>query len=236
MGIDVLYPVRDEKSSKKFPETRWESLQSVFEEHAEKERELAFKHPLIPIICNWMIVAAVIMLGISFVIWGVNIHIQSKADAMTSEALAAKEQERQAEEFAKLQEQAALEASAEKIIENEAIDCAKALYGIRLFVDKYHYSEIDLKTYLRSAFNRADAKNISLHDVLFDGQYLASDEKNTVLDEYKQIALKAVKEWHEETSKPCDTSYQFAELNDNGIYLVPTPNPDGYTRRWRATA
>ena len=68
-------------------------------------------------------------------------------------------------------------------------------------------------TYLRSAFNRADAKGKDLTSVLSEPeQYLAYSEKNTVLDEYKEIAKAAVREWHTEQSKPCDPGLSFAEL------------------------
>ena len=212
-----------------------ETLESIFSAQAERERVLACRHPWVPLLYNWMIGIMIIALFVSFVLWGIDIKIRHTADAMTAEAIAVREQEQQAIETARLQELAALQASEDYIISQEAKDCAKALYGIRLFVEKYGYNEADLITYLRSAFNRADARGKSLHDILSEeGQYLAWSDSNTILAEYEKIAGKAVREWHEESTKPCDLSYQFAELTPSGIWLKNDLHADGYARRWRA--
>lgn len=214
--------------------TRIETIQQVFAERTAEEKKLTERHPWVPILFNWLIVITAIALVVAFILWGIDIKIQNTANERTAQALAVREAEQQAAEEAKLQELAAIQASEDYIIDKEAEDCAKALYGIRLFVEKYSYTETDLITYLRSAFNRSDAKSKSLHDVLSEkDQYLAYSESNPVLDDYKQAALKAVKEWHTETTKPCDVSYQFAELTENGIWLRNDFNANGYARRWR---
>ena len=211
-----------------------EMLKEVFLERGAWERDVTAKHPWFPIVVNWVIAALIVMLTISFILWGIDVKIQNAADKRTAEALAVRDAEQQAAETAKLQELAAIQASEDYIVEKEAEDCARALYGIRRFIEKYSYTETDLLTYLRSAFNRADARNTDLHAVLSEkDQYLAYSEENPVLEEYKQAAMKAVREWHDETTKPCDMSYQFAELTENGIWLRNDFNADGYARRWR---
>ena len=122
-------------------------------------------------------------------------------------------------------------------MQREAEAVAKAFYGIRNFIVKYHYTEKDLKTYARCMFNRADAKN-GLYDLETvigrKDQFLGYDSKNPVLNEYYTVAQAAVEEWHRETVKPCDVSYQYAELTENGIYLAAEFGADGYARRWQA--
>ena len=112
---------------------------------------------------------------------------------------------------------------------------AKAFWGIRNFVEKYHYSENDFRTYARCMFNRADAGSGRLVEVIAqEGQFLAFSDSNPVLDEYYELALKLVREWHEEETKPIDSSYQFAELTPRGIFLTNVFGADGYARRWQA--
>ena len=234
MNTLALYTGLDEISSDKSSETRLETLQAVLHERAEHERELVSRHPMVPVFVNWAIVFMLVALTVSLIIWGIDSTIRYRASQMTAQAMAEREEQQAAEQQAEAERLAAIARSEESIIEAESVDCAKALYGIRLFVEKYHYTAEDLMTYLRSAFNRADARGKDLHSVLSEPeQYLAYSEKNTVLDEYKEIAKAAVREWHTEQSKPCDLDYQFAELNPDGVWLVKTINADGYARRWR---
>ena len=230
MHTNALYPIKEEIAS-----TRFETLQAVLEERADHERELMLKHPMVPIICNWAIVFAAIALVISFIIWGITVAIQNKADQQTAEAMAARDAQEQAAAEAERVRLEEIAMSEENIIKGEAQDCAKALYGIIKFIEKYGYSYTDCETYLRAAFNRSDATGASLHDVLFaKDQFLACREDNPVLTDLLDVAIDAVTEWHNETSRPCDVSYQFAELTPNGIYLKNDINADGYAIRWRA--
>ena len=230
MNTKALYPIKREFSS-----TRLETLKKVLEDRAEEELWMVHRHPMFPLIWNGIIAALMIALCISFVIWGVNIKIQNTADALTAEAMAERDAREQAAAEAENQRLAAEAASESSIIKAEAQDCAKALYGIRNFIEKYSYSYLDCETYLRAAFNRADATGNSLHDVLFqEGQFLACSENNPVLTELLDVSIDTVTEWHNEESRPCDVSYQFAELTPNGIYLKNDFNADGYAIRWRA--
>jgi predicted nuclease of restriction endonuclease-like (RecB) superfamily len=97
------------------------------------------------------------------------------------------------------------------------------------------YSEKDLETYARCMFNRADAGSGRLTEVIAqEGQFVGYSDANTVLDDDYNLALKLIRAWHEEQTKPCDLSYQFAELTPQGIFLKNDFNADGYARRWRA--
>jgi len=223
--------------------TRVETLQEVFAEREQKNWELQDKYPWVPILFNWIVAAVIIALAVSFVLWGIDIKIRNTAKALTADAIATKEAEQKAVADAEAAEKAAIAASEEECIKAEALDCAKALYGIRLFVEKYHYADADKMTYLRSAFNRVDALGVEdnvdrrdkLHDVLSGGQYLAYNENSVPLTEDKELALKAVREWHNEDTKPVDSSYQFAELLEDGVWLKNDLNASGYVRRWRAS-
>jgi len=222
--------------------TRLKTLQAVFAEQEQREADMTFRNPWVPLFYNWVMALMLVAMAFSFVKWGIDIKISHTAEALTTEALDTYKAEQQAAADEETRQKEAAERTEEALIEAEATDCAKALYGIRLFDDKYGYSEKDFLTYLRSAFNRVDAAGCTdgverkqkLHEVLFSGQYLACDEKNTVRTDYLEIARKAVQEWHEEGGvKPCDLTYQFAELLPAGVYLVTDPGANGYAVRWR---
>lgn len=117
----------------------------------------------------------------------------------------------------------------------EANEMARAFYGIRLFEEKYNYSENDLTTYARCMFNRADASGNDLIAVISQQQqFLGYDSSNPVLSKYYDLAFELIDGWHHEEQKPCDLSYQFAELTPNGIWLKNDLHADGYSRRWQA--
>lgn len=216
-------------------ETRLMTLQQVFAGQAERERQLLFRHRWVGLVWNYVIGLTVVVLFWSFVWWGNNVNTERKVAERTATAVAEMEAQRQAEAEAEAAELAALKASEDYIIGQEATELAKAFYGIRLFVDKYGYTEKDFETYARCIFNRADAGNGNLIEVIRrEGQFLGYSEQNPVIDEYYEMALKFVQQWHSETTKPVDASYQFAELTESGIWLKNDINADGYARRWRA--
>lgn len=206
-------------------------MNDYFKKQAELETTLCFRHPYFNLMYNWLIGILIIVLFGSFVWWGLDIHSRHMADEMLATTLAAMDAEHAEMIAAAEAEEAALKASQEYIIDQEAQAVAKAFYGIRLFVEKYHYSESDMSTYARCMFNRAE--NAELTEVVrTTGQFTGYADNNPVLADDYNLALKLVKEWHEETIKPCDTSYQWAELTPNGIYLRNVFKADGYARRW----
>lgn len=209
--------------------------QQIFTEREERERELTFRNPWVPIFYNWVIGVLLIALTIAAIIWAADIYTSRIADNKAAAAIASYQAEQEAQELARAQELAAIQASEESIRAREATAAAKALYGVRNFIEKYGYSDRDLLTYLRCMFNRAEATGEDLETVISrEGQFLGYSENNPVIDDYYKLALTAVEEWHGETTKPCDSSYQFAELTPAGIWLKADLNADGYARRWRA--
>lgn len=210
-------------------------LREYFEEQRQREADMRFRNPWVDVFYNWMIAVCLVALVISFIWWGLDIRTRRIADQMAATAMASWQADLDAERSAKEAELAALQASEAAVMDREATLIAKAFYGIRLFVEKYHYTKDDLLTYARCIFNRVESSNANTVEFVVSApeQFLAYSEKNPVLTEYYDIALEAVKAWHNETLKPCDASYRFAELTERGIYLTAEFGADGYARRWR---
>jgi len=207
---------------------------NYFEKQKQTETDLCFRHPWFNMIYNYLIAGCMIALVVSLVIWGVNVHTENKAAEMTATALASWQADQDAQRTAEAEELAALKASEDYVMKQEAEAVAKAFYGIHLFIDKYRYDEDDLVTYARCMFNRADKSKDLIGVVTAKDQFTGYRDDNPVLSEYYNLALKLVEEWHHETIKPCDVSFQFAELTSAGIYLKQDLHADGYARRWHS--
>ena len=205
------------------------------EKQAEIERDMCFRHPWVNIFYNYLIASLIVALAVSFIVWGLDIRTRRQAAEMTATALASWQAEQQAAADAAEQELVTLRASEEYVMKQEATAAAKALFPVQNFVDRYHYSESDLLTYLRCMANRADAAGTTLQAVVEQpGQFLGYSDTNPVLTEYYDLAYRFVEDWRHEETKPVDSSYQWAELTPNGIYLKNEFNADGYARRWHA--
>ena len=201
-------------------------LREIFREQREQEEVLRFRNPSFSFWYNWIIAGIVLALFVSFAIWGIDIHTKKTAEKMTATALASWQSEQIVQD-----ESAA--SSQEYVINAEATAMAKAFYGIDRFVEKYHYDESDLITYARCMFNRAE--NADLVSVIAKPeQFTGYSDGNQVIASYKQLAERLVREWHEETVRPCDTAYIFAELTPDGIFLKKDLHADGYAKRWHA--
>ena len=213
------------------------TLQEVFAEQAKQEGFMLFRHKWVCLVYNWFIAVTVFALLFSLGAWAAQIRQDRRDNAIRAEARAVWEQEQKAEEDARAAELAAAQASEKAVIDRESDAVARMFYGVHRFVEKYHYSESDLETYARCAFNRKDASKTgnSLEVIISQpDQFVGYADSNPVLKDYKQIAEQLVTEWHNETVKPCDTSYQWAELTEKGIFLKDDINADGYARRWHA--
>lgn len=207
----------------------------ILNEQAEREELLTFRYPWVPLFYNWVIAGFVILLFVGFFLWGLAIKTDRMAEAKAAEAMAVFQAEQDAKEAERLQELEAAQAATEYVDRQMATAIAKADYGIRRFVEKYHYGADDMATYHRSIFNRADASGRSVEEVVSqEGQYLGYSDDNPVLDEYFDKAIEDVMAWREEETKPCDLSYQFAELTPDGVFLVNDINAGAYGRRWHA--
>lgn len=202
----------------------------VFEDRAEQERLLRWKHPGYDFIYNWLVAAVMLAVILGLIVWGIQVGLERRdernmetgrqeiiARQLEAEQSAAAEAERQAQ---------ALEAKRAAYIDI----VARAIYGIRNFIEKYHYSEADIETYIWSAYNRAVARGMDLAEVFAEeGQYIAYSSSNTILPEYREMAERIVDKLMS-GEHPCDTAYQYAELIPQGIFLFITENG----RRWHA--
>lgn len=214
--------------------TRLATLKSVFADQREYEEELRFRNPSFSFWYNWLIVACIIALFVSFAIWGFDIHTRNAYEAGQQEVYAAMDAEREAV-MAATQEQelkAQEEAAALQIREAQAI--ARALFGIRNFTEKYHYTNADLLTYARCITNRVEATGRSVEEVCAEpNQFIAYSDKNNLEQELYDLALSFIADWHDGTLAPCDTKFRYAVLKGEGIWLVDDPGKD-VPERWHA--
>ena len=194
----------------------------IFRAQEEREEWLRQRNPSFSFWYNWLVVAVVVALFASFVWWGMNIHTRNAAEIAKAELLAQMDEEN-AYMLATAEAEAAERAAQDERQQiREAQAVARAFFGVRNFVEKYGYSNSDLETYARCMFNRADARGKSLESVIAEsGQFLAYSEKNTLVQEYYDLALQFVQQWHNEDAKPCDINkFQNAAFTEYGIYLV----------------
>lgn len=213
-------------------------LRQILADQRDHERELMSKYPWVNMVYNWIVAALLVTLAVMLIVWGVDVRTQKRADEQTAIALASYQEEQRAQEEARLAELKAIENSAQAVMRKEAQDGAKALYGIRNFISKYGYNAADLKTYIRCIIDRVEfGKSInSFHAIVAqESQFLGYSDNNPVLDEYYKIAYEEIEKWHNESSKPWDSSYRFAELTEHGIWLTSEFGADGYARRVRYT-
>lgn len=210
-------------------------MEEYFNKQAELETLLCFRHPCFNLFYNWLIGGLIILLFGSFVWWGLDIHSRHMADEMLATTLAAMDAANEQMMADAAAREAEIKASKETILKESSNAGAKAIYPLDNFITKYHYSEKDLETYLRSGWNRHILTGESLEAVFSaPQQYLGYADNNPVLTEYYDLAYRCFSEWEEEQTSPCDPSFQWAELTENGIYLKNNFNADGYARRWHA--
>ena len=72
-------------------------MEEYFNNQAEIETTMAFRHPWVPLFYNWVIAAIVVVLFGGFVWWGLQIKTQSMADKMLATTLAEMDAEKRAE-------------------------------------------------------------------------------------------------------------------------------------------
>lgn len=113
------------------------------------------------------------------------------------------------------------------------------LFGIRRFIEKYGYTEKDLETYLRCAWNRYlyYGKLTDLDVLIFTPEQFLECYRTNPSDQYEAFCRKLFMEWYAEDAEgvlSCDPSYIYAELTPKGIYLTDKFGADGYAIRWRA--
>ena len=203
------------------------TLQKVFLEHEKNEQLLRWKHPWVSIVYNRLIAGLVVLLFVGFTVWGIRIHRDNRDEAVRAQVLAEMDAEHEAMIAAaeEAERQSQQEEEALQIREAQAI--ARAFFGIRNFVEKYRYTNEDLRTYARCVTNRSEATGHSIEDVLnVPKQFTAYSAHNNLEKEYYDIALQFVEDWHNGNLKPCELKFQTAVLKDNGIWLVDDLNKE----------
>ena len=227
---------------KKFYEymTDWKTWKSVFDSQAKETRELGRKYLWFPIMYNWLIVALIFGLFVSFCIWGVNIHTEKTAVAY-AEAVA---EQKDAEHQAFLAQQEADRKAAEQSLENQmkanAQVKAKLGYGSRNFIEKYNYSDADFMTLYQCVDNRLKNKmylGMTIDEIVFkEGQFIASYDTNPVQDYYFNLAMKSERLKNDREMQglpePVGTDYVYTIYTQHGIYLANDLNAPAYTW-WR---
>ena len=205
------------------------TAKEVLEEYEDRERLLNWRYPWFNVVFNYVWLFIAVLLIASLIWWsGIVRKEQKDAEAQENRNRAYAAELAQAEE----QKQKAFN----DMMDKWSAAGAKMLFGIRRFIEKYGYTEKDLETYLRCAWNRYlyYGKLTDLDVLIFtDGQFLECYRTNPS-DQYKEFCRKLFMEWYDEDVPLCDPSYVFAELTPKGIYLTDTFNADGYVIRWRA--
>jgi len=204
--------------------------QEVNREQSEREHLLTWRYPWFNMMFNYLYLFLVIMLAASLIWWSGNVYRERK-DAETEEANRTIQ-----EEIAKAEAEE-VEKEKNDMLDRWAEAGAKMLWGIRLFIDKYNYSQADLETYLRCPWNRylSDGKLTDIEKIIFrDEQFTGAYRTNASPDRYKAFARKMFEKFEAEEEPACDIKYVCAELTPKGIYLVPDPDSDGYVQRWHA--
>ena len=197
-------------------------LQEIFKAQEEREELLRFRNPSVSFWYNRFVALVVVALFGSFFWWGMDIQTRHKAEAMTAELLAEMDEENEYMLQAAEAEAAERRAQDERQQISEAQAVARAIFGIRNFIEKYNYTNSDLETYARCIFDRVDARGKSVEEIVAEkGQFVAYSENNTLVKEYYDLALQFVQAWHNEDAAPCDYyKFQTAVLTEYGIYLV----------------
>lgn len=212
-------------------------LSEVDSEYSHQVECLRFRHKKANDIYKLIVFLTMLALSVSLYSWGLDVWAQHRADQQTEDARKVWNKELADKEAAAQQAQEEEERVKATSLDAEAEAIAKAFYGIRLLIEKYHYTDSDLETYARCIFNRYDAGNglNSIHTIVSrPDQFTGYDDNSSPYTEQKELALKLLKAWHAETTKPCKLDYQFAELTPDGIFLVTKPDAGPYERRWHA--
>ena len=221
--------------------THEEVLETVLRKRAEHYQELDRKYPWVSILLNWITAALVAILIIELAKWGFQENTIRKANALTATALAEyqaeqelKEQEKQAAFLAEINSEAAKR-------EKETVLLAKVLVGINAFVEKYGYSDGDIRTYgecvLNRVLNEGNGFGNTVEDVIMQpSQWTGFSENNQVVDKYYKIASLIINNFYDGVTRPCTSSYCWAELRRDGVWLKDEYSDSPYVHTWRYSA
>ena len=207
----------------------------IFRAHEEREEWLRQRNPSASFWYNWVVALLVFALFAGFGWWGAQIRRAARDEAVRAELLAQMDEENAYMMAAAEAEAAERRAQDERQQISEAQAVARAIFGIRNFIEKYNYTNSDLETYARCIFDRVDARGKSVEEIVAEkGQFVAYSENNTLVKEYYDLALQFVQAWHNEDAAPCDYyKFQTAVLTEYGIYLVDDINKP-VPEKWHA--
>ena len=212
-------------------------LSEIDAEYTRQIQNLRFRHRKAHDLYKVFAFLVALALSVSLYGWGLDLWAQRRADQQTADARVLWNAELAAKEDAHAAQLAAAQKSEADILNEKAMAVARTFQGIKNFIELYHYDRSDLETYARCIFNRYDAGNgVNSLQVIVSrkGQFTGYSDNLMPLTEYVDLARELILAWEAETSKPCDLSYQCAELTPDGIYLVTSSNPGLYDRRWHA--
>lgn len=229
----------------KYRKESWqETLNSVFQEHKKKEKELREKYPLFNLFYNWLAMSILAVLLVAAIVCGIADRTETRITNGIADGIA----DYQAEQQALADEEAARKAQEEKeLAESEAVIerqvCTKlalVYQGADKFVEKYGYSERDFKTLGRCIFNRTE--NPAYPDDIIAvidqaDQWVGYYQQNIQpMNKYYEMAVRHYREWKAETTKPVSNDYLWAEYTSKGIFLKYKYEAGPYDTRWRAEA
>lgn len=213
-------------------------FKEVNHEHALEVAKLEKKYPWYPIVYRWVLTIAITVFAIICAISAINSGIEKRNEAL-AQAIYIQQQEEQARlEQAHQAELLAAQNMEKARREEEVVLMAKILMGINNFVEKYGYSEGDLRTYCECIINRAINKQNGFPStisevILQKNQWVGFSEDNQVIERYYKIAKSVVDNYYSGATRPCSADFCWAELNRDGIWLKNEYSDSRYVRTWR---
>lgn len=218
--------------------TRSDIWKDIVNEREGAIRNLQAKYPWVPLFYNWLIAALILLLGFSFIWWGLSVNAKNQAAADYDAAVQTfyREQEEKARDA-----QAALEEAqkSEQELRKKDIELmAKFLEGLSGFVKNRGYTSVDLYTYAQCPINRMlnPAFWVStLEEALNqEDQWVGFSHSNQVTAENEALATRIINELYDGETRPCGYEYCWTEFTDKGLYLKSDFGPATFNNTWRA--
>lgn len=202
---------------------RIDTIRKVINDQRADEQKLREKHPWFDLAYNYLVAALLVAAFACLIIQIVQLQTEKKAASLAATAFAEYQAEQEAQAQAEAEALEAQKLSAEEQMKENARSLAKLLYGVRNFEAKYGYTNDDLITLVRCVLNRTESKEFpdTINGVLAqEGQWIAYSEDNPVLGNYYKLAYNALEDYRYEETKPCDTGFLWALVDEDGIWLI----------------
>jgi len=214
------------------------TIKNVIHEKSQRMFELEGRHPWFPIAYRFAVAFLLVAMLASIAVHAVQVKA-AENERIRQESLYA---ERQAKQAALEAEQAAaLEAEQKAIrerMEYETTLLTKVLVGINNFVEKYSYSDGDIRTYgecvINRVLNQGNGFGSSIEEVILqENQWTGFSESNQSILRYELIAKSIIEDYYNRVTRPCSSDYCWAELRRDGVYLKNAFSDSAYVRTWR---